>query len=179
MEQKFPTGRVLFWAAVAIGASVVQSTGFTNANQNETAETGVVLQPGDNAAIEDARREARRELPTFLKIAKSGAERWDGVSLKVAIPVGDSFEHIWITEFSRANGTGYEGRVSNPPKGHSDLQSGDRIEFVYDQIDDFGFVQDGMGYGFFSVRAILPMLDRTQAASYRSFLSTDPLPSYW
>jgi len=169
----------MFWAALAIGASVLQTTGFSATGQAEAAQDSAYLLDND-AAILAAHTEARSELPTFLKIVRSGPAHWQGVALKVALPTGsDSYAHVWITEFTRINGTRYEGVLGNVAGGLTNLRAGDRVAFTDDQIDDFGFVEDGMGYGFYSTRAMLPLLSDAQTASYRRFLSPDPLPSYW
>lgn len=179
MKQKFPTTRVMFWAVLAISASVVQSVGFIDGDHAAMAQGGDVYVPSDDAAIEQSRVDAQSELPTFLKIAKSDPEHWEAMSVKVALPTDDASEHIWISEFTRINGTRYEGILSNDPVNLPDLKAGDCVEFTYDQIDDFGFIEGGQGYGFYSVRAILPLMSEQQAASYGGFLSPDLLPSYW
>lgn len=60
-----------------------------------------------------------------------------------------------------------------------DMSAGDKLAFSIVDIEDWGLFVNGVGYGFFSVRAILPTLEDSQAATLMAFLAPKPLPDDW
>lgn len=179
MSEKFPLGRVMFWAGLAIGVSVLQTSGNVDTTAKpDTSENVVYLQP-DDPILADARKTAQRELPTFLKIAKADPLGWELAALKVSLPTQNSFEHIWVENFSRLQGQTYEGYLMNEPIDLQGLGIGDMVTFSFDQVDDFAFIEGGEGYGFYALRAMLPYMTPEQAAENGGFLSAEPLPDYW
>ena len=132
-----------------------------------------------NAAI----AEARSTLDLFLTHAKPGDPRYQDVSVKVAFPTtrpGSTagHEHIWVSPFEIGTNE-YVGALANEPRGLSGLSLGSKVRFTKDMISDWSVVQDGVGYGYYTVRVMLPQLPKDQAAGLRDFLSKDPVPAAW
>ncbi len=179
MSEKFPLGRVLFWAGLAIGVSVLQTRGGIEPDPTPEAQTGILQGSATGPVLAQARKRAQRELPTFLKIAKADPVGWQLAALKIALPTDTGSAPVWVDDFTRLRGQTYEGRVMTDAPALPALGIGDRVTFSFDQVDDFAFVEGGVGYGFYSLRAILPLMSDSQAAQTGGFLSGDPLPGYW
>lgn len=133
--------------------------------------------------LKTAKQAAQDTLEPFLMAAKnvSGAD----ATLKIRIETGGgNSEHIWVQDFKPTRFIGrkaveFEGVLGNMPVELPDMSIGDTVDFSRFVIEDWGLLVDSVGYGFFSVRVLLPTLDETEAASMGSFLAPDAVPRDW
>lgn len=142
------------------------------------APSGVLLAPAEAPGLAQARRLARESLPSFLSRASLAPEGWSNLGLEIGVPATGGTEHVWVSDFSSTGAGRFEARLANDPVGFEG-QVGDRIRFDQDQISDWAFVSGGRGYGFYSVRALLPGMAEAQRKSVQVFLSPRPLPWGW
>ncbi|MBM7068069.1 DUF2314 domain-containing protein [Actibacterium sp. 188UL27-1] len=139
----------------------------------------VVERAVNDTAMTQARQAARRTLDTFLTAARTQSGKWQSATVQVALERDGVVERIWVSGFQRVALARYQGRLANEPVGLEGLHHGDQVLFDRSQIEDWAFIQAGRGYGFFGVRALLPIMDTEQARGMRAFLAVDPLPKGW
>jgi uncharacterized protein YegJ (DUF2314 family) len=171
---------VIFWGGAAVLAfgmkTFVLDDGQAAGRVAEGDDNVIAVSSGDGAMAE-ARARAEASLPQFLAHAASGD--LEQPMLKVAFPTPAGAEHIWVTEFSESGDGRFLGLLSNEPVGMEGYHLGSRVSFARDQISDWSFMENGTGYGFYSVRALVPHMSEEQQVAVAAFLSADPLPQGW
>lgn len=136
----------------------------------------IILFEEDDPAMNTAIHQARESLEGFFSHTTKHADK---TALKVAFPTSSGgLEHIWVDNSAR-NGDRFTGTLANEPDDLGAWRNGSEVTFNHDQISDWGINIDGRGYGYFTVRVMLPRLDKESAAGLRAWLSEDPLPADW
>lgn len=143
------------------------------------ADDNVMLVASKDPAMATEVQSARATLPAFLEAARTQPPGWTSVSLKARLEGKSTFENIWIAEFELMPDGNVRGRVANTPVDLPGLSLGDEILFGADKVVDWAFISGGRGYGFYSVRALLPDMDAEQRAGMQAFLSDTPVPAVW
>lgn len=143
------------------------------------AQDATIQLRADDAAMTEAVAAAKGSRATFLAEAADAPESWSDVTVKVALQGARQIENIWISNFERLDETLSIGLLANDPVDMPGSAAGDPVEFRRDQIVDWAFVENARGYGFYTVRALLPRMEPEQAAAMESFLAEDPLPAGW
>ncbi len=184
MKYGFPVKRMMFWGGLAAVAWVAQQMGLLSPNQSTavagtTADNNVMQVATEDTSMQDAVATAQASLPTFLEAAANAPASWQTVTVKVALEGETQIENIWISDFRKDGDDQYRGLLGNDPVDLPGMKAGDEVQFSYAQIRDWAFVEEGKGYGFYTVRAMLPMMDEAQADGMRAFLAADPLPKGW
>ena len=179
-----PLKRVFFWGGLALAVWIGQQTGVLGSKesfavQGATEDNNVVIVATEDEAMTQAQASAQKTLPKFLIVAQTAPADWQASTLKVALQGGTQIENIWVSNFKALSERSFEAVLGNDPVDLPGLQAGDRVTFNYEQIVDWAFVKEGKGYGFYSVRAILPMMEGQQREGMVAFLSTQPEPPIW
>ena len=121
---------------------------------------------------------ALTSLDSFFRALDRGRITRAEAGLKVALetPAGSAATHevIWVADFSTRDSKTFTAYLANEPNQLPGLTLGSKVTFSRDQIRDWSVIRDGKGYGYFTVRAMLPRLSAQQAAQLRQFLSEDP-----
>ncbi len=84
-----------------------------------------------------------------------------------------------MNNIKQINKNDFTGDLTNEPDDLAGLHHGDSVAFTYDQISDWYFTMNGKGYGYFTLRAMLPRLPKEQAEQFKEFLSPNPVPENW
>lgn len=167
--------QAILLAVIAFGAF-----GFSEKAVADAQDSNVVGVAADDPTMTAAIQEAQKHLPRFLEKLQTSPETWQNPALKVALEgAGGAIEHIWVTGFQEVSPLKFEGRLDNEPVNLPGLSAGDTVEFTADQISDWSFLENGRGYGFYTVRALLDTIPEAQAEQMRAFLSEEPLPEGW
>ena len=177
-------GRPLLWGGMAAAVLGLEAAGMLDDLVAEARVlTGVDEAPALALLQEDLQKaedKARKSLPRYLAAAVRAPDTWDTRAVKVAMSgAGGQAEEVWVEAFELTEGDRFAGVLTNAATSVPDLDKGARIEFSMDQIVDWAFVQNGRGYGYFTVHASLPYMPAAQAAVTRNFLNARPLPSGW
>ncbi|MGB1034795.1 MAG: DUF2314 domain-containing protein, partial [Primorskyibacter sp.] len=125
------------------------------------SETALETLRGGHTALADSEahaiQAARRHLPRFLAAALDPPEHWQTVALRVEIALGAARESLWVEHITPTEDGGrLTGVLSFGARTLSDLPQGKRVFFAVRDIDDWGFVRDRRGYGYFTAHARLP-----------------------
>ncbi len=173
--------RVIFFGGLAVIITVLQQFGILSGvtSTPDLGDDNVVEVRSDDAAIAEARTAARIHLPKFLEMADSNPAGWENVTVKVALQGETMVENIWVTDFSETTPGQYQARLANHPTDLPGLNLGDRVTFSDEQINDWAFVSEGRGYGYYSVRALMPHVSEEEAEMMQAFLAEDPVPAGW
>ena len=130
----------------------------------------------DDAGMNIAIADARRNLPTFWKWLESGDPRLTAGGVKVALDTASGeLEHIWVMQVQRSGGK-ISGRLANEPYDLPKLNRGSPVSFSEDRISDWMLVIDGRTYGSFTTRYMLDHADLDDEAQRRAELSDTPVP---
>ncbi len=147
--------------------------------QKPTLEDNTIMVAEDDAAMNASQDLARQTLDKYFAYIDTNPAGVSSANIKVAIQ-GDSYvEQIWVTSAQTQDGQNFTGYLGNDPDQLGDLKAGEKVEFIKDQISDWSFVKDDKGYGFYSVRVLLPKIPKEEAEGLMQFLAEDPLPDFW
>lgn len=170
---------------VIVVVSMALGTSFKNERRAEVREARLQEKLAEKQLKQDliaAKQKAQNSLEPFLVAAKqiSGPD----ATLKVRVETSKGSEHIWVqdfkpTKFIGSDGVEFEGVLSNTPIDIPGMSFGDTLKFSRFAIEDWGLMVDGVGYGFFSARVLMPTLDASEAAGMAAFMSPEPLPNDW
>jgi len=127
--------------------------------------------PEMNAAIE----QARKSLPAFWARFDAPGSESSGFTLKVKLPTAhQSFEHIWVADLDR-NGDTISGRIADEPQDIPGRKLGDTISFSSSQVSDWGYVSNGLLWGYFTTRVLVTRIPSEEAEPLLQILSPTPL----
>jgi uncharacterized protein YegJ (DUF2314 family) len=129
----------------------------------------------DDAEMNAAIAEAQRTMPIFVAKLDETDLNTQTMLLKVGLPFGnDGYEHIWCQVISR-DGDTYEAVISNDPV-YIDAKQYDPVTIKQAQVSDWTYWnKDGKMEGAYTLRVMLPRMDKDQAASLAAQLA--PLPT--
>jgi len=116
--------------------------------------------------MEQAIRQARGTLDTFLAAAAVRAPGTQDFKLKVALQEGDQTEHFWVTPFN-ATANGFEGTLAGDPAVLKSLKSGQRVHFTKDDVADWGYRKDGHQIGSYTMCAAFKTMSKADVEFYR------------
>lgn len=119
-----------------------------------------------NAAI----AKARKRLPEFLRILRSGSA--DSYGVKVKITDDNGTEHIWMDQIREADDQ-FDGTISNNPDKLTVVQRGSPYKVKKAAISDWYYVRDGLMHGAFTMRVMLPRMPPSQAERIRRKLAPE------
>ncbi|MEL6960488.1 MAG: DUF2314 domain-containing protein [Pseudomonadota bacterium] len=168
--------RTLIAAAIATLPLLIPAQGITQ-------EGDPVTQFGtDDPVMNAAQAEARQTLALFLSnVTDAEGFGSPGASVKVAFDVGnDGVEVIWVGPFLDQGGGQMAGLLANQPNFMGNLNAGDPVSFTQDMVRDWALSgADGLLYGHYTTRVIVPTLPAAQAAQISALLSPAPVPAEW
>jgi uncharacterized protein YegJ (DUF2314 family) len=182
MALKLKYNSVVFFGGLAAIVWIGQQIGFvpTGGTANASQSNNVALVDSFDSEMIAAKDAARASLPTFLALVSAGdTNGWDNIAIKAALGGSDMIENIWISDFADLGDGRFSGRLDNDPMNLKGLTAGDEVTFDRDQIVDWAFFQDGKGYGFYSVRALMPIMADDQKVQIAAFMASDPIPPEW
>jgi uncharacterized protein YegJ (DUF2314 family) len=129
------------------------------------------VDPNDPRTV-GAKFKALASINEFWESYTNPAADEDGFALKIALPVEDGNEHIWIGEISERKGQLF-GRLENEPMSDQ-LEYGQLIMFDHDQISDWTYEKAGVQKGNFSMAILLSELsDRKRKRALKLLGWTD------
>jgi uncharacterized protein YegJ (DUF2314 family) len=131
------------------------------------------------SAMLQATQIARYHLPRFMNAALSTPDSWTTSGVLIRISDGGVSEDLWVENFVADDTLGFVGTLTNAATKVPNRAAGAKLIFSVDQIQDWGFVSGGKGYGYFTAHAELPFLSAERRAGLRVFLATEPVPPGW
>ncbi|MEM8952516.1 MAG: DUF2314 domain-containing protein [Verrucomicrobiota bacterium] len=142
-------------------------------NTGDSSEVPETLFQGeyDGASMDAAMEQARGTLGHFRDVL--AANSGENHAIKVAIQDGDQIEHFWLVEVLPV-GDGFKGILNNEPGLVSNVEIGDEIEAVGEDISDWLYFLDDQMHGNYTLRVMLPGMPAEEAEFYRATLA--PLP---
>ncbi len=116
----------------------------------------------EDKAMNAAKAEAQKTLPTFLAILVNPAPNTDMIGFKY--PLGGD-EHIWVDNVKR-DGDYLTGTLSNVPVKEG-YQLGDAVRVPLKDVSDWSARVDGTMQGHYTTRVILPHIPPADAAEIK------------
>lgn|GEM_PF-946640 len=132
----------------------------------------VVQFQAQDAAMNAAVEKARTTLPAFLARLDAG-DILPTDSLKVGFPANGGNEHIWVNQVAR-KGDELTGVLANEPNWMPGLHQGSTVTFAVDLVSDWSYQKDGVRWGNYTTRVMLPYLAPEEAEAVRASLSATP-----
>lgn len=134
------------------------------------AEDKVVDVANDDVEMNAAIEQARSTLPGFWSRFADPAKNEDGFSLKLGITDSAGTEHFWCGEIEGDDKTA-TCVISNQPVYVHSVEYGERVAVDPEIISDWLYYRDGLIVGGETIRALLPRLDKKEAAALRTQLA--------
>jgi len=137
------------------------------------SDKNVVTVASDDKGMANARLSALSTFDQFWSRISKDQSGLDAISIKVAVPHAQGFEHLWMTGCQSRDAQQFDCVVSNEPVDVP-LKLGARYQFARSAISDWMYRQDGKIHGGYSIRELLPTMPADQAAQMNAMLA--PLP---
>lgn len=164
---------------ILLPAIILLGLGGYLASNKVSVEDNTIMVAEDDQEMVASQDLAKASLDKYFAYLATNPSGVSTANIKVGIQ-GDAYiEQIWVSSAKSTDGENFIGFLGNDPEQLSGLKAGEKVDFVKGQITDWSFIKDGKGYGFYSVRALLPKLPETEAEGLKKFLSEDPLPDFW
>lgn len=129
-------------------------------------ESEIVMIGTTDPEMVAAIKTARSGLDGFLALAESPLAGTEQFKLKVMVRDGDTTEHFWVVPF-RPTSSGFEGILANDPKVVRNVKAGQQIQFMRNQISDWGYSRNGRQVGSYTVCVLFKKMPPEQADYYR------------
>lgn len=129
----------------------------------------------ENKAVNTAIEKAQKELPVFLERLANPRRGDSGFLVKLRYEkstANGGGEHIWAKDVVRDGGT-ISATIDNEPREIDYLKLGQRVVVTLSQITDWLYVRDEKYRGAYTVRALLPFMEKAQAAEMRKKLGPE------
>lgn len=134
----------------------------------------VINVSSDDKEMNTAIEEARESLSHYWSVFDNPEEGESDFALKVKIEDGNgSSEHFWVVDIYKENGKIY-GAISNEPQLVNNVEFGEKIEIIEDNISDWSYFKDNKMYGAFTTRVLLKYLSDEEAQEIKDMLSEKP-----
>lgn len=155
--------------------------GMVSCNNNQTAKTEREGEPtiysvtDNDAEMNDAIKTANQTLDRFNKALKSGNKDFKYFAIKTRFITPKGGEHIWVSNI-RFSDSKYFGVVDNLPESTTDVQIGDTIQIVNDNISDWMYIDNQKLKGGFTIRLLrkrMTELERKQFDSENGLIIED------
>lgn len=146
-------GRMLVAGIMLLGASLPAASG--------SALAQVVDFRSSDREMNRAIAEARKTLPDFVALYRSGTGERHAV--KVAIPYddGNAREHIWM-DLTAVEGDVLVGRIANDPVYIDGLGNGDVYRAPSAMVSDWNYRSGGLMHGSYTTRVAMKKLSPDQ-----------------
>lgn len=111
---------------------------------SEKSDTGIVGSPDDPVTMVEsddpemaaAEAKARETLDDFIAALQNPKPNQSDFGVKYAFSEGDTFEHMWITELTYANGE-FSGVLGNDPALVKNIKNGDSVTIKRADVEDW------------------------------------------
>lgn len=130
-------------------------------------DSKVISAANGNPDMQQAIRQARSTLDTFLVTAATPPEGAEGFRLKVALNEGNLTELFWVTPF-RVTEDGFEGTLANDPAVLKMVKAGQHVRFTRAEVADWGYRKDGHQVGSYTMCAQFKTMPKAEADYYRN-----------
>lgn len=133
--------------------------GLVSCNSNQTTKTEREGEPtiysvtDNDAEMNDAIKTANQTLDKFNTALISGNKDFKYFALKTRFKTPNGGEHIWVSNITHKDKK-YFGIVDNLPESTTDVQIGDTIQIVNDNISDWMYVDNQKLRGGFTIRLL-------------------------
>ena len=116
---------------------------------------------------------ARSTRPAFWASYEAPKASETGHSLKVRFAYGsNSGEHIWMADVKKVANGRYSGQFANAPVHLRGKRAGDVAEFTEADISDWMFLRNGKIVGGETIRPMLKLMTKADAAALRARMET-------
>lgn len=141
------------------------------APQAATAQTTVSTQ---NEAVNAAIEKAKRTLPDFFARLDKPQRGDTDFQIKIRFVTNQppNGEHVWARDVRR-DGTNVTATITTVPRNIPDLRQGQRVTVPITQVTDWLVESGGKYHGAYTVRALLPYMNKEEADEMRRSLAPE------
>jgi uncharacterized protein YegJ (DUF2314 family) len=139
------------------------------------ASAQVVDVPTRNKSMAAAIDKAKATLPVFFARLAKPEPGDEAFAVKIRYQTtkfGADGEHIWANAVVR-EGDIVSAAINNEPRDILDLKIGQRVTVPLTQLTDWMFIRNGKIHGAYTLRAMLPLMAKDQAADFRRRLAPE------
>jgi uncharacterized protein YegJ (DUF2314 family) len=125
----------------------------------------------DDPRMSAAIARARERLPEFWRMFDNPPADVDEFALKVRLRDGEITENIWICDLMRTV-DGLSGAVGNDPIGLSNMEAGQRVAIIENDICDWSFLRRGKMVGNETLRVMMEGQPAWRTRRFRDMFET-------
>lgn len=106
-----------------------------------------------DAEMNEAIKEAKKNLPKFYKDLESENPKYNSFGIKMTFPHENGDEHIWINSLFKKNND-YFGIVDNLPEFTRDVKRGDTVQIITNRVSDWMYLENSELKGGYTIRLL-------------------------
>lgn len=152
--------QMMSWLGMAVGGLIViGGCGVGGADPN------VIGVSGSDARMNEAIKEARSSVGTFLEALKNPRPGMSGFAVKIPLGDGSRVEHVWVNQV-RYDGTRFHGVLNNRAIGTTSVKLGDAVSARPEEISDWMYLQGRGLVGGYTIRAVRDGLTASEREAF-------------
>ncbi len=137
------------------------------ATVKRVGEPDVVRVSETDVQMEKAIQTARKSVGKLVAVLKAPKMTQQGFSVKKPFPVGESAEHIWLSDIA-FDGQKFTGRVANEPVDVQNVKLGDSVTADKREISDWYYLDSGKLIGGQTIRVLYNRLSAVEKKDFRA-----------
>ncbi len=156
----------VFAFSIAAAQAPEEETGGTVGREaKQPGHPGYAQVADDDKQMDRAVENAQKSLGFFMAAlrAKKGGDTV--FEIKRAFVDGDKVEHLWIRGVSY-DGKKFHGKIDNNPVDVKNVQLGQRVSVVPEEVTDWMFLKDGKLIGGYTTRVLYARLSPEDKAAF-------------
>jgi uncharacterized protein YegJ (DUF2314 family) len=153
---------------IAVIWALIRNSGIT---QKYDADKEVYTVSSEDVEMNLAIRTARSKVNTFIQRVKD--RDLDLYSVKVPIRDGKETEHFWLKD-TKITDSGFWGVIDNDAEIVKNVKYGDSISVMKDSISDWLYIENGVMFGNFTLRAANKLFPDEKDIDSKYPLSDEP-----
>lgn len=131
-------------------------------------ESSVVSVGSADEEMQAAIARARQTLPAAIERFVAG--ELEAFTVKVRVSDGQNAEHVWLSDTRYENGK-FSGIIDAELQYLDGFKEGQVYEASIDDVSDWMHFNDGLMYGNYTLRVLLPRMPKEEAAKYAEHLA--------
>ncbi|MCF6313482.1 MAG: DUF2314 domain-containing protein [Verrucomicrobiales bacterium] len=126
-------------------------------------DSSIMSVRSEDEDMKQAVERARATLPAITE--KFLAGELENFIVKMPISDGNATEHFWLVDLKYHDGK-FSGAIEGEPQTVQGVEEGQCYEVAFEEVTDWMHIKDGLIYGNYSLRVLLPSMPPAKAQLY-------------
>lgn len=141
-------------ACLFLPTGCTNSTGRSDADVPASEEGNMTLVEADDPEMMAAEKQARDTLDDFIQAMQKPSPAQSDFGVKHAFVDGETYEHMWISGLTYANGK-FSGVLANEPGMVANVKEGDPVTIDRSEVEDWMYFDGENLVGGYTVKVLV------------------------